>query len=265
MKTKNIVRKLGVTDVYQIPVKNKRGELKWWAISGAPNFDDKGNLVETIGIHLDITDQKQLEIDLENEKIKAEEASKAKEAFLANMSHEIRTPLNAIIGFLRELKKQELSDLQKKYIENSSIASKHLLAIINNILDISKIEAGEMSLNDEDFIVENSIKNVVTVLRPKAEQKSIDLIINYDNKISKVLKGDPLRIEQILFNLIGNSLKFTQKGAISVNCNLISEDSISEEICISIFDTGIGMDKKFIETIFKKFSQEDKKITRKFL
>ena len=264
MKTKNVVRKLGISDVYQIPVKNKRGELKWWAISGAPNFDDQGNLVGTIGIHLDITDQKQLEIDLENEKIKAEEASKAKEAFLANMSHEIRTPLNAIIGFLRELEKQELSDLQKKYIENSSIASKHLLAIINNILDISKIEAGEMSINDEAFIIENSIKNVVTVLQPKAEQKSIELIINYDSKISKVLKGDPLRIEQILFNLIGNSLKFTQKGEISVNCNLISEEINSEQICISIFDTGIGMDKKFIDTIFKKFSQEDKKITRKF-
>ena len=264
MKTKNVVRKLGVSDVYQIPVKNKRGELKWWAISGAPNFDDQGNLVGTIGIHLDITDQKQLEIDLENEKIKAEEASKAKEAFLANMSHEIRTPLNAIIGFLRELEKQELTDLQKKYIENSSIASKHLLAIINNILDISKIEAGEMSINDEAFIIENSIKNVVTVLQPKAEQKSIDLIINYDSNISKVLKGDPLRIEQILFNLIGNSLKFTQKGEISVNCNLISEEINSEQICISIFDTGIGMDKKFIDTIFKKFSQEDKKITRKF-
>ncbi len=264
MQSKNVVRKLGVSDVYQIPIKNKRGELKWWAISGAPNFDDKGNLVGTIGIHLDITDQKQLEIDLESEKIKAEEASKAKEAFLANMSHEIRTPLNAIIGFLRELEKQKLTDLQQKYIENSSIASKHLLAIINNILDISKIEAGEMSLNDEDFIIENSIKNVVTVLQPKAEQKSIDLIINYDTKISKVLKGDPLRIEQILFNLIGNSLKFTHEGKISVNCTLVNENSNSEEICVSIFDTGIGMDKKFIEAIFKKFSQEDKKITRKF-
>jgi len=264
MQSKKVVRKLGVSDIYQIPVKNKRGELKWWAISGAPNFDDQGNLVGTIGIHLDITDQKQLEIDLENEKIKAEEASKAKEAFLANMSHEIRTPLNAIIGFLRELEKHELTDLQKKYIENSTIASKHLLAIINNILDISKIEAGEMSINDEDFILENSIQNVVTVLQPKAEQKSIDLIVNYDPNISKVLKGDPLRIEQILFNLIGNSLKFTQKGEINVNCSLILEDPISEEICISIVDTGIGMDKKFIETIFKKFSQEDKKITRKF-
>lgn len=264
MQSKKMVRKLGVSDVYQIPVKNKRGELKWWAISGAPNFDDQGNLVGTIGIHLDITDQKQLEIDLENEKIKAEEASKAKEAFLANMSHEIRTPLNAIIGFLRELKKQELTDLQKKYIENSSIASKHLLAIINNILDISKIEAGEMSLNDEDFILENSIKNVVTVLQPKAEQKNIDLIVSYDSTISKVLKGDPLRIEQILFNLVGNSLKFTHKGKINVNCSLISKNSTSEEIAISILDTGIGMNKKFMETIFKKFSQEDKKITRKF-
>lgn len=215
MKNKQSLREKGISDIYQIPIKNKRGELRWWAISGAPNFDDKGNLLGSIGIHLDITEQKQLEIDLENEKLKAEEASKAKEAFLANMSHEIRTPLNAIIGFLRELSKQELTDLQKKYIENSSIASKHLLAIINNILDISKIEAGEMSLESEDFILEKSIANVVTVLYPKAQQKGISLNSKCNSLIAGVLKGDALRIEQILFNLVGNSLKFTQKGEIN--------------------------------------------------
>lgn len=264
MQTKQGLRKQGISDIYQIPIKNKRGELRWWAISGAPNFDDKGNLVGSIGIHLDITDQKQLEIDLEAEKLKAEEASKAKESFLANMSHEIRTPLNAIIGFLRELSKQELTDLQKKYIENSSIASKHLLAIINNILDISKIEAGEMSLENEDFVLENSINNIITVLHPKANQKGINLISNCNALISKVLKGDALRIEQILFNLVGNSLKFTQKGEIGINCKLINDYPNSQDISISISDTGIGMDKEFLNTIFRKFSQEDLEVTRKF-
>jgi PAS domain S-box-containing protein len=264
MKNKKELRNQGVSDIYQIPIKNKRGELRWWAISGAPNFDDNGNLLGSIGIHLDITEQKQLEIDLEKEKQKAEEASKSKEAFLANMSHEIRTPLNAIIGFLRELSKQELTELQKKYIENSSIASKHLLAIISNILDISKIEAGEMSLEKEDFILENSIKNVVTVLQPKAEQKGIALTFNCNKKIAHVLKGDALRLEQILFNLVGNSLKFTNRGKIEVNCNLISDQKKSQKLSISISDTGIGMDKDFIEIIFKKFSQEDKAVTRKY-
>lgn len=264
IKTKQGIRRQGISDIYQIPVKNKRGELRWWAISGAPNFDDNGNLVGSIGIHLDVTDQKQLEIDLETEKQKAEEASKAKESFLANMSHEIRTPLNAIIGFLRELSKQELTDLQKKYIENSSIASKHLLAIINNILDISKIDAGEMSIEEEAFVLEHSINNVITVLSPKALQKGINLYSKKSPDLSKVFEGDALRIEQILFNLVGNSLKFTQKGEISVACKLINDFPDSQDICIAVSDTGIGMDKDYLNTIFKKFSQEDLEVTRKF-
>ncbi len=264
IKTKQGIRRQGISDIYQIPVKNKRGELRWWAISGAPNFDDNGNLVGSIGIHLDVTEQKQLEIELEIEKQKAEAASKAKETFLANMSHEIRTPLNAIIGFLRELSKQELTELQKKYIENSSIASKHLLAIINNILDISKIEAGEMSLEEEAFVLENSINNVITVLSPKADQKGIHLYYNKNPQIAKALEGDALRIEQILFNLVGNSLKFTQKGEISVVSKLINDFPDSQDICISVIDTGIGMDKEFLNSIFRKFSQEDLEITRKF-
>lgn len=264
MKAKNNKRLQGISDIYQIPIKNKRGELKWWAISGAPNFDDKGKFVGSIGIHLDITEQKQLEIDLEKEKEKAQEASKAKEAFLSNMSHEIRTPLNAIIGFLRELEKQELTNLQKKYIDNSTVASKHLLAIINNVLDISKIEAGEMSFESEDFILENSIKNVTIVLQPLLDQKGLELTTVIAPEIENVLKGDTLRLQQILFNLIGNAIKFTQKGTISINCDVISNNSISQEIRISVSDTGIGMEKNFIDNIFNKFSQEDKGTTRKY-
>lgn len=258
------LRKNGISDIYQVPIKNKKGELRWWAISGAPEFDNTGKLVGSIGIHLDVTEQKQLEIDLEKEKVKAQEASRAKEAFLANMSHEIRTPLNAIIGFLRELEKQELTELQKKYIENSSIASKHLLAIINNVLDISKIEADEMSLDYEDFVFENTVTNVINVLHSKAEQKGLILTANISKDIHKVLNGDALRLEQILFNLIGNALKFTHKGIISVDCEVVNNTDTSQELSILISDTGIGMDKKFLDTIFNKFSQEDKAITRRF-
>lgn len=264
LNEKTELRQKGISDIYQIPVSNKRGELRWWAISGAPNYDDEGKMVGSVGIHLDITDQKQLEIELEKEKIKAQEASKAKEEFLANMSHEIRTPLNAIIGFLRELEKHELNEIQKKFVENSSVASKHLLAIINNILDISKIEAGEMSLENEDFILESSISNVVTVLQPKAEQKELTLNTFITTDICRVLKGDSLRLEQILFNLVGNSLKFTSEGHISVNCSLIKDYNNSQDISITVTDTGIGMDAEYAENIFRKFSQEDKATTRKF-
>jgi PAS domain S-box-containing protein len=263
-KEKMNLRKLGISDMYQLAIKNKNGEPKWWAVSGAPNYDDKGFLVGSIGIHLDITDQKQLENDLEEEKIKAQQAAKAKEIFLATMSHEIRTPLNAIIGFLRELSKQELTDLQKKYIKNSSIASKHLLAIINNILDISKIESGEISLEKENFIFENALNNVIKVLKPTAKQKGLKLSASISDRIALVFMGDALRLEQIFFNLIGNAIKFTNKGKIIIRCEVIKDSKGYQKLHISIADTGIGIDKEYIKNIFRKFSQENRDIARKF-
>jgi len=180
------------------------------------------------------------------------------------MSHEIRTPLNAIIGFLRELKKQPLSDEQKKYIENSSLASSHLLSIINNVLDISKIEAGEMELETIDFELEKSIKKVTSILEAKAKAKVLAMQVIFSPTISKVLKGDAFRIEQILFNLVGNSLKFTNIGSITVQCDLIQEYENKQIVSIAIIDTGIGMDQSYLNTIFTKFSQEEKNTTRKF-
>lgn len=217
-------------------------------------YDKTGNPIRMIGAMQDVTEKKNLAI----------EVSKAKESFLANMSHEIRTPLNAIIGFLRELEKQELTGLQKTYVKNSSIASKHLLAILGNILDLSKIEAGEMSLEEEDFLIEDTLNSVLTVLNLKAEQKKIMLTSLISDNVSKVFKGDSLRLEQILFNLIGNALKFTQKGKIVVKCEVLFDSHVSQIIQISVADTGIGMEQKYADSIFSKFSQEDKSITRKY-
>jgi PAS domain S-box-containing protein len=264
LNSKNSLREKRLSDVYQIQVKNKKGELRWWAIGGAPNYDDTGKLVGSIGIHLDITEQKQMEIELEQEKIRAEQASKAMETFLANMSHEIRTPLNGIIGFLRELERQHLTEQQKKYVEHSSVASKHLLSIINNILDISKIEAGEMSLEEEDFVLEDVIANVVNVLDPLAKKKGLKLISEISKEVHGVLKGDALKLEQVLFNLVGNALKFTKQGQIVLRCSLVEQTGVFQKLQISVTDTGIGMQQSFAENIFNKFSQEDKAITRKF-
>lgn len=257
------LREKGISSVYQVPIKNKRGELRWWVISGAPNYDDKGNHIGSIGIHLDITEQKNMEEALKKEKEKALEASKAKETFLANMSHEIRTPLNAIIGFLRELSKQDLAPTQKYLVDNGNNASQHLLSIINNILDISKIEAGEMSLDIKDFSLLKTITNVVNILQPKALQKNIKISLFFSEDISLVFKGDAMKIEQILYNLIGNSLKFTNKGGINIECQLLEDKSDKQKIKISIIDSGIGMSKDFIDNVFKKFHQEDSTIARK--
>jgi len=264
MESKAELRAQGISDLYQIPVKNKNGEIKWWAVSGAPNIDDNGNVLGTIGIHLDITEQKKLELELELEKQIALNASKAKEVFLSTMSHEIRTPLNAIIGFLRELGKFSTSQEQKTYIENSSIASSHLLSIINNILDISKIESGEMELESIAFDLKHSIEKVVNVLDVKAKERELLIEYKFNNDISEYLIGDSFRIEQILFNLIGNSLKFTQEGSVQVECDLIQDFDDKQEILISILDTGIGIDESYLNSIFTKFSQEDKSTSRNF-
>ncbi len=217
-------------------------------------YNETDTLIRMIGAMQDVTEKKNLAL----------EVSKAKESFLANMSHEIRTPLNAIIGFLRALEKQELSGLQKTYIDNSSIASKHLMAMLNNILDLSKIEAGEIVLELKDFFIEDSLNNVHKVLDLKAKQKEIKLTTFISDKVNKVFEGDSLRLEEILFNLIGNALQFTQKGNIHVSCELLSDSNNSQIIHISVADTGIGMEPKYAKLIFDKFSQEDKSITRKY-
>ena len=264
VESKKKIREIGIADTYLLEVKNKQGEIRWWIISGAPNYDDMGNIIGSVGLHLDITEQKMLGIELEKEKIKAEESARAKELFLMNMSHEIRTPLNAIVGFLRELDREELSDSQKIFVNNSSLASFHLLAIINNVLDISKIEAKEMHLENKNFNFESKIENVLSVLQNKAKEKNLILTSYISEKIHPILKGDILRIEQILYNIAGNSLKFTKEGTVSIRCEMMQDFPNSQDIRISISDTGIGMGSKFLKEIFNKFSQENHAITRKF-
>jgi PAS domain S-box-containing protein len=264
MKDKNKQRQVGVADFYQLPIKNKRGELRWWLISGAPNFNDEGVQIGSVGIHLDITEQKLLEQELGVAKEKAEESSKAKESFLANMSHEIRTPLNAIIGMIRELSKSELSTKQVGYINNAEKASQHLLSVINNILDISKIEAGEFKLEKNHFNLREVIEDTVTILSVNAKAKGIGLEVNIADDLKPAFVGDSTRIRQILINLAGNSIKFTEKGKVTIECKTGTSNSYAQEILLSIIDTGIGMDKSYFKNLFKKFSQEDTSTARKY-
>jgi PAS domain S-box-containing protein len=256
-------RSKGVSDIYELSVKNKRGELRWWLISGAPHYNDAGELIGSIGIHLDITDQKRLEQELEVAKVRAEESSKAKEVFLANMSHEIRTPLNAIIGMNRELGRGSLDEKQRLYLGNASTASQHLLSIINNILDISKIEAGEFQLDQYHFNLNDTVHDVAAIMVNRAEEKGLKLYTQISEEISPTLIGDSSRIRQILLNLVGNAIKFTDRGNVSMTCNLLEKNGQRQKIRLTIADTGIGMNQAFTQNIFNKFSQEDKSISRK--
>lgn len=180
------------------------------------------------------------------------------------MSHEIRTPLNGIIGFLRELKRLDLNATQNQFVENSYSASQHLLSIINNILDISKIESGEMSLNVHSFSIKKSIHDVLTVLESKAKEKGIKLKTIFADYLAPQFKGDSLKIEQIFYNILGNSLKFTDRGEIVIDCAVLKDSSNYQTISIIISDTGIGMSEEYVKNIFKKFNQEDGSVSRKY-
>ena len=255
------LREEGKSDSYEIAIRNKSGDLKWWFISGGPNKNDKNEIIGSIGIHLDITKQKEIERDLETALIASKAASEAKEAFLANMSHEIRTPLNGIIGMIRELSTNKTIEEQFSMIENAQKASKHLLSIINNILDISKIEAGEIEVNHLNFNLFNVLDDIQSIFENECLKNKIKFEVNTDNRLNSIFKGDEIRIRQVLLNIIGNSLKFTQKGGIKVISSLIDDDKI---IQFQIIDTGIGMSPDFLKNIFTKFHQADNSHERQY-
>lgn len=264
IETKNDLRKKGISDAYEIAMQNKRGELKWWLISGAPRYDDKGNLVGSIGIHLDITQQKELELELHDAREAAEQSAKAKELFLANMSHEIRTPMNAILGMTHQLNKTELNSTQHFYLDTVTKAADHLLVVINDILDISKIEAGKLTLEHIGFKPDDVIKHCMMVMNHRAEEKGLRLLKEGSDSNCPVFIGDPHRLTQVLLNLISNAVKFTDKGYVLINCKIMPEINRQQTLLVSVTDTGIGMDESYMKTLFQKFTQEETTTARKY-
>ncbi len=261
---KQSLRQDGFSDAYEIAVVNKRGEIKWWLISGAPRYNDKGELIGSVGIHLDITEHKTLERDLVEARELAEHSSKAKENFLANMSHEIRTPMNAIIGLTQQLEKSKLNPQQKLYIETISKATENLLIIVNDILDVTKIEAGKLNIENIEFDIRDLLKRSTSIFTHKIEEKGLSLSYQVDENIKAYHYGDPFRINQILTNLINNSIKFTSEGGVKVEVSLIEEFDQIQKIKFSVVDTGKGMSSEFVNNIFQKFTQENSSIARTY-
>ncbi|MEO7765896.1 MAG: PAS domain S-box protein, partial [Ferruginibacter sp.] len=266
IESKNEARKKSSSlDAYEIAVKNKRGQLRWWLISGALRYNETGELVGSIGIHLDITDQKQLEIDLIEAREQAEQSTRSKEIFLANMSHEIRTPMNAIFGMTNQLTKTKLDSTQRFYLETINSASENLLVIINDILDLSKIEAGMLNLENIPFEPKAVISRAMQVLMHKAEEKGLSITNSKgDTGLSPVLMGDPYRLNQVLLNLMSNAIKFTEKGYVDLSCTVLQDTATTQTLQIEVKDTGIGMDNVFVYNLFEKFSQEDVSVTRQY-
>jgi len=264
-KEKQELRRNGIADAYQVKLLNKQGEEKWWLISGAPRYNDKGELVGSIGIHLDITEQKKQELELIEARKSAENLAHTQEVFLANMSHEIRTPMNAIMGMSNQLSKTNLIPDQRFFLDIIHSASENLLVIINDILDLSKIEAGKLNIENIGFEPKKSAERVIQVLAHKAEEKGLILRNSYfDPNISQVLIGDPYRLNQVLLNLIGNAIKFTEKGLVDMQFKLLEDNYTSQSIRIEVIDTGVGMDDSYLTHLFDKFSQESRSVSRRY-
>jgi PAS domain S-box-containing protein len=261
---KNATRLEGIADAYEMQVHNRMGERRWWLISGAPRYNDLGKVVGSIGIHLDITEQKILENDLIEARQHAEELSRSKEAFLANMSHEIRTPMNAILGMGRQLRKTKLDYKQVLYLDTINLAAENLLVVINDILDISKIEAGKLVIEYIGFRMDDLLTRATRVMIHKAEEKGLRLTFSLDKNIHPVLLGDPYRLNQIMLNLISNAIKFTEKGSVHIACSLADRKGKQDILSVKVTDTGIGMEPAFLENIFRKFYQEDGTVARKY-
>jgi two-component system sensor histidine kinase BarA len=203
-------------------------------------------------------------VELDIAKKRAQEAARVKSEFLANMSHELRTPLNGVIGFTRQMLKTQLSRSQADYLQTIERSANNLLSIINDILDFSKLEAGKLSLENIPFEFRDSIEEVVALQAPSAHEKGLELSLTVDPTIPPSIVGDPLRIQQVLTNLVGNAIKFTERGNIDISVELRNQSDDAVELQFMVQDTGIGISERQQSELFQAFSQGDASISRRY-
>ena len=247
----------------ELPIETAKGNKKWVVAIGKPIFKGK-KCIKLHGSVQDITEKKRTESRLLRAKKMAESANQAKSEFLANMSHEIRTPLNGIIGFSDLLKQSELKEDQKGYMDIVFQSANSLLEILNDILDLSKIEAGRMELDPYSTNINKMAEKCIDILRFQAENKNLSIRYRVEENVPKYLVLDELRVRQVLINLLGNSIKFTNEGEIELIIQKVGSRKKREIIRFLVRDTGIGISHSNLKKIFQAFSQEDNSITRKF-
>ena len=204
-------------------------------------------------------------VELDMAKKRAQEAARIKSEFLANMSHELRTPLNGVIGFTRQLFKTQLSLHQHDYLNTIEHSAKNLLSIINDILDFSKLEAGKLTLETIPFNIREMINDTVTLLAPSAHDKKLELSLLVSQPVPDLVAGDPLRLQQIVTNIVGNAIKFTEQGMVNIHVSTaLAADPNKVLLSFRIRDTGIGMDDEQLMRLFQPFIQGDSSISRRY-
>ncbi|MFV8442128.1 ATP-binding protein [Flavobacterium sp. LB2P44] len=259
-----------------LTLRHKEGKLTDVLFNGSVYKDDKGNVQGVVIVARDVTEQKKIATELiearvfaelateiaeeakrcaESATIIAENAVKAKQQFLSNMSHEIRTPMNAIIGFTKVVLKTELTPKQKEYLDAIKMSGDALIVLINDILDLAKVDSGKMSFEKTPFKMKSSISAMLHLFETKIQEKNLELIKEYDTKIPDLLVGDPVRLHQIILNLVSNAVKFTLKGKITVSVHLVHEDEDKVIIEFAVTDTGIGIPEEKLGKIFENFQQ----------
>jgi PAS domain S-box-containing protein len=262
--------------VVDYPLTIMDGKFTDVLFNGSVYKDDRGNVVGAVVVARDITEQKRIATELleakvfaelatalaEEAKSKAELATeiainavKAKQQFLSNMSHEIRTPMNAIIGFTKVVLKTELTAKQKEYLMAIKMSGDALIVLINDILDLAKVDAGKMTFEQTPFKIKKSLSSMLHLFETKIQEKNLKLVSEYDDKIPEVLLGDSVRLHQIILNLVSNAVKFTNKGIITVSVHLMFEDDEKVIIEFAVNDTGIGISENKMESIFENFQQ----------
>lgn len=261
---------------YPLTIKNLNGEVKDVLYNASVYKNEKGEVLGVFAAARDVTEQNRVSAELteaivfaelateiaeiakqkaEQSTHIAEEAVKAKQQFLSNMSHEIRTPMNAIIGFTKVLLKTGLTDKQKEYLSAIKISGDALIVLINDILDLAKVDAGKMTFEQIPFKLGISISAMLHLFEPKIQEKNIKLVKEYDNNIPEVVVGDPVRLHQVILNLVSNAVKFTNEGEITVSIRLVEDDQEKVTVEFSVADTGIGIAKDKIGKIFENFQQ----------
>ena len=269
----NLIKQKGSIKGFEFQAYRKDSSIIDASINANIVLDENGEIRYIQGILEDVTEKKRME-ELKIAKEAAEAATKSKSAFLANMSHEIRTPMNALIGLSGLALKTDLTPKQMDYLQKIEFSSKSLLGIINDILDFSKIEAGKLQMESIDFYLEDVLNNLANLMGMKTAEKGLELIFDVADNVPTALIGDPLRLGQILLNLTGNAVKFTESGQIAVRVEQAPKEHGNKEqkegafnntmLRFTVSDTGIGMTPEQAGRLFQAFSQADGSTTRKY-